>query len=125
MHKSNKNHDFDSLNQWATWQDSEIKRVVSADSIALMQRVVFLLADEKVQGELVVDGENFVELVKEMAQLYRAGSRMLGDAILQASDFLDRDDLDKAKDVYQSFLSSCPSRFYRNIAKNQLDALRK
>ncbi len=88
-----------------------------------MQRVVHLLADESESEQIVVNNETFVRLVHEMRELYKIGSRSLGESILQASEYVDSQEVEKAKEVYRRFLSSCASKFYRDIAKNQLKRL--
>ena len=116
-------HDFDLLNRWATLPDSEMEKAISKDSLAVMQRVVHLLADESESEKIVVDNDTFVRLVREMRELYETGSRSLGESILQASEYVDNQEIEKAKEVYHRFLSSCASKFYRDIAKSQLKKL--
>lgn len=123
---SAQSHDFNLLNLWATWPDSEIERVISKESIAAMERVVRLLADESESEKIVVNDETFVQLVHEMRKLYKIGSRSLGETILEASQYVDNQEIEKAKEVkevYEHFLSSCASKFYRDIAKSELDKL--
>jgi hypothetical protein len=55
-----------------------------------------------------------------MRELYRTGSRSIGETILKASVDLDSQDIEKAKEVYEHFLSSCTSKFYSDLAKRQL-----
>jgi len=116
-------HEFDVLNEWALLSDDELKGVVSDDSIAFLQGVVSLLSDEKKGNEISVSRNNFVSTVREMRRRYQTGSRLLGQAILEASDWLDKQQRGKAKEVYERFLLSCSSRFYREIAENQLKKL--
>lgn len=116
-------HDFDSLNLWATWADSEIDKIISKESITIMQRVVRLLADESESKKIVVNSETFVPLVREMRELYKVGSRSLGETILEASEYVDNQEVEKAKEVYERFLSSCVSKFYKDIVIYQLSKL--
>jgi hypothetical protein len=115
--------DFDLLKQWASWDDDEIKKVVSDDTIETLQRVVRLLADESIADSRVVTRDNFVATVREMRELYREGSWQLGEAIIEASDLADNRELAKAREVYERFLASCGSKFYRDIARNRLKKL--
>jgi len=115
-----KNHEFDSLNLWASWSDAEIENIISDDTIVVLQRAVQHLSDEVQSSRIIVNRDNFVSTVREMRKLYADGSRLLGQAILEASDWLDKQEPAKAKEVYEHFLSLCASKFYRDIARNQL-----
>jgi hypothetical protein len=113
-------HEFDSLNQWASLPDAEIEKLVSDETIDVLQRVVELLSDESQPSNLVVDRGNFVVTVRKMRALYMEGSRLLGDAILEASDWMDKQEPAKAREAYERFLATCKLKFYRRIATNQL-----
>ena len=113
-------HEFDILNKWALLSDTEIEKIISDDTIALLQRVVALLSNEAQNNEIVVRRENFVSTVRYMRKLYEDGSRLLVQAILEASDWLDKQQPAKAKETYERFLASCVSKFYRDIARNQI-----
>ena len=97
-------NNFDSLKLWAKWEDAEIEEIVSDETIAILQKAVYLLADESVADSKVVTSDNFVSTVREMRALYRRGSRQLGEAINEASDFLDNQEAEKAKEVYEGAL---------------------
>lgn len=116
-------HDFDLLDEWALRSDADIEKIISDDSIAALQRIVHLLGDEAQSSKIVVIRDNFVPLVREMRTLKHDGSRALGDAILEASDLLDQHEPAKAREVYERFLSSCSSKFYRDIARNRLKSI--
>lgn len=111
-------HELDLLNQWASLPDDEIEKLITAEAIATLQRVVELLGESKLK--VVVNRGSFVATVREMRKLYADGSRLLGDAILEASDWMDKQEPVKAKETYERLLSSCVSEFYRDIARNQL-----
>jgi hypothetical protein len=115
--------DFDLLKQWASWDDDEIEKIISDNTIATLQRIVRLLADESIADSRVVTRDNFVATVREMRELYREGSWQLGEAIIEASDLADNREFTKAKEVYERFFASCGSKFYRDIARNRLKKL--
>jgi len=113
-------YDFSLLEFWDSWLDPEIEKIISDETIEVVQRLVFQLADEPEAVKTVVDRSNFVPLVREMSKLDTVGNRSLTDAILEAGKLANNDETDKAKEVIKRFLASCRSRFYRNIAKNYL-----
>ena len=112
-------HEFDLLNQWASLPDDEIEKLITTEAITTLQRVVELLGDES-KPKAVINRGNFVATVRAMRKLYADGSRLLGDAILEASNWMDKQEPVKAKETYERLLSSCVSKFYRDIARNQL-----
>ncbi len=115
-------HEFDLLNQWASLSDDEVEKLVTREATAMLQQIVELLSDES-KPKTIVDRENFVSTIREMRKLYSDGSRLLGEAILEASDWMDKKEPAKAKETYHRFLSLCVSKFYKDIAKNQLQKI--
>ena len=93
-------HDFDYLNNWASLSDADIEKIFSKETATTLQRVVELLGNET-QTRKVVKKENFVKTVHEMRKLYEEGSRALGEAILEASDW--EESLKGVKSVLLSF----------------------
>lgn len=118
-----RDHDFDVLDRWAILPDAELEKAITNDAIRTLQRVVSLLGDENQNKKQVVSRDNFISVVREMRMLKKTGSRRLGEAILEASDWLDKNQPAKAKEAYERFLSSCTSKFYRDIAKTQMGKL--
>ena len=114
-------HIFDLLKQWASLPDHEVEKLVSAENIVILKAVVNLLGDPRTQ--YIIDDKNFANVVREMRNLYRDGSRSLGNAIIEGSDWVDQGQPEKAKEVYKKFLESCMSKFYRDIAQVQLEKL--
>ena len=55
--------DFDRLRAWAALPDQQLEKLINADSIAMMQRVMVLLGADK-RG-LPVDRADFVATVRE------------------------------------------------------------
>ncbi len=115
-------HEFDTLNRWATLPDAELQKAITDDAISVLQRIIALLGDEN-KRNMTVNRNNFVSVVREMRKLYETGSLGLGDAILEASDWLDKNQPAKAKETYERFLSLCTSKFYRDIARSQMEEL--
>ena len=112
-------HEFDSLNQWALWSDADIEEIVTDETIKILEKAVDLLVDDKIQKKPIIDRNNFVRVVREMRQVYKVGSRALGKTILEASEYVDRGELEKARDVYDRFVATCKVPFYRHVAENQ------
>ena len=113
-------HDFDVLDEWASWSDDDIEKIISDKTIAALQRMVEVLGDETKDSNVVVTKGNFVPMVRELRKLKHEGARALGEAILEASDWLDKQQPARAKMVYENFLSSCTAKFYRDIGRDQL-----
>ena len=113
-------HVFDVLNRWARLPSNEIEEIVSDEAIKTLKQVVDLLVDGTEQKKPVVRSTNFVDVVAKMREAYKVGSRTLGEAILEASEYIERGEVDKAKVVYRRFLSSCTAPFYRRIAEKHL-----
>ncbi|TAL32240.1 MAG: hypothetical protein EPN97_10045 [Alphaproteobacteria bacterium] len=114
-------HIFDLLKHWASLSDPEIKHLASAENISVLEEIVDLLGDPLVQYN--IHDDNFVKVVRDMRNLYTVGSRALGAAIIEASDWVDKGQTGKAIDIYKGFLESCASKFYRKIAQSQLNKL--
>ena len=113
-------HDLDWLNRWARWSSKKIQENISDEAINTLQRVVDLLVDGPQHEKPVVRPNNFVDVVRKMREAYKVGSQKLGEAILEASELNERDQVDKAKEVYERFLRSCTAPFYRHIAEVHL-----
>jgi replicative superfamily II helicase len=113
-------HPFDHLNQWDRWEDSEIEKIISDETMVILQEAVDLLDDETKNEKTIVTRDAFVILVRDMRKLYRKGSRSLGDAIIKASELADNREYEKAIKIHEDFLSSCKSRFYRDIARGYI-----
>ena len=103
--------------------DDDLKQVISTDAIAALQRVAGMLGNESPPNPMIVTSKNFVQVVPKLRELYEAGSRQLGEAIIEASRFLEAGQHGHACDVYRNFLTACPSRFYKEIAEGQLRKL--
>jgi hypothetical protein len=114
-------HDFDRLRAWAALPDDQLEKLIDADTIAVMQRVMALIGG--VGRVLPVDPADFVSTVRELDRLYREGSRSLGEAIVEASEWGDRHDQARARAVYERFLAGCRSNFHCEIARYQLRKL--
>jgi hypothetical protein len=116
-------HEFDFLNEWAHWPDNKIEEIISNSTIAALQSAVYLLVDESQRTKFVVTADNFVTVVREMRGIYKSGSRALGKAIIEASEYVDQNEVQEARKTYEQFLSRCESPFYRRIAEQQLRKL--
>jgi len=104
-------------------RDDELAKLIDADTIAVMQRVMVLLgADARCSG-FPVDRADFVSTVREMDRLCSEGSRSLGEAIAEASEWGDKHDQQRARAVYERFLAGCRTKFHREIARYQLRKL--
>ncbi|TDS70551.1 hypothetical protein EDF71_12926 [Comamonas sp. JUb58] len=65
--------------------------------------------------------EAFAECVLELRSNEKAWSRHLGNALLQAQDFADDGQVQKAKQALIAFRDTCPWVFFADIAQTQLD----
>jgi len=113
-------HDFDRLRAWAALPDGQLEKLIDADSIAVMHRIMALLGADSRRSGFPVDRADFVTTVREMDRLCREGSRSLGAAIIEASEWGERKDAARARAVYERFLAGCRSKFHREIARYQL-----
>lgn len=118
MHKMT--HVFDYLRLWDAWNNAEIEEIISDKTIATLQEAVHLLDDETKTDKRVITRDNFVSLVREMRELCGNGSKNLGEAIIKASEHADNQEYDEAIIIYKDFLSSCKSKFYRDIARGYI-----
>jgi len=122
-------HDFDRLRAWAELPDAELEKLIDADSIGVLRRVVWLLGDARggaaaARGTgLPLDRAEFVTTVREMDRRFREGARSLGEAMIEAHEWGDKHDAAKARAAYQRFIESCGSKFHRDIARFQLRKL--
>ena len=116
-------HDFDRLRAWAALSDDELAKRIDADSVATMQRVMVMLGADSRRGGVPDDRADFVATVREMDRLCREGSRSLGEAIVEASAWGEKQDRERARAVYERFLADCRSKFHREIARYQLRKL--
>ena len=115
--------DFERLRVWAALPDDKLAKLIDADSMALMQRVTVLLGADARRNALPLDCADFVATVREMDRLYREGSLLLGEALVEASEWGEKQDAARARAVYERFLSSCRSKFHREIARYELRKL--
>ena len=116
-------HDFDRLRALAALGDEELAKRIDADSVATMQRVMVMLGADSRRSGFPVDRADFVATVREMDRLCREGSRSLGEAIVEASAWGDKQDRERARAVYERVLADCRSKFHREIARYQLRKL--
>jgi hypothetical protein len=116
-------HDFDRLRGLAGLGDEDLAKRIDADSVATMQRVMVMLGAESRRSGFPVDRADFVATVREMDRLCSEGSRSLGEAIIEASAWGDKQDRARARAVYERFLADCRSKFHREIARYQLRKL--
>jgi hypothetical protein len=112
--------DFDILDALALKADDEIEMVASSQVFSMIERIEEQLVTRPMGR---VDQGNLVSRVRALRELKRSGSRALGDAILEASSHVDHEDIPRAREVYEKFLSNCDSPFYRRIAELQLRKL--
>lgn len=112
---------FDYLNLWASWSDYEIENIISKESIAILKEVIYLLDDDPETKK--INKDNFICLVRKMKGLNKKYSRDLGEAILKAGDYIDNKEISKAKNVYEIFVLTNKSKFYKDIAKSELSRI--
>lgn len=116
-----KDNDFDFLKYLASMADEELQTLFSKATVERIERLAFLLQRRHESSQLGT--ANFVKTVRELHNLYKTGSRALGQAIIEASDYAQQGHIEQAKNVYYSFIETCPSEFYRRIAEHQIKAL--
>jgi hypothetical protein len=114
-------HDFDHLDNLALKSDAEIESLASPELLALLDRIDELLTNLRPYPE----SRNLASRVRYLRELKHRGSRALGEAILEASAHLDRNEIEEAGEVYRRFLAASDSPFYRRIAERQLQSLPK
>jgi len=115
--------EFDLLKQWGELDDVELGRIANSDNIAVLERVARLLTDETTRENKGIEPAKFASLVREMLTRYRDGAWQLGEAIIEAGDLADRKAYAEAQKVYENFLGKCRWKFYRDIARTQLQKL--
>lgn len=84
-----------------------------------MAEIIKLLVDPERSSNYEVSAEQFPRLVKEMRELYELGSQSLGEAVIKASAAAEKGATATAIAIYSEFLITCPSPFYKDIAKVQ------
>jgi len=115
-------HVFDILNRWAALSDDELARLADETALINIRRVAEMLTD--ISPRTIEPTEaNFATIVREMHDLWRRGSRGLGEAIIKSTEYQRKGDLVAARKVHEVFMSSCPSEFYRTIARYQLSKI--
>jgi len=114
--------DFVRLRAWAAMADDELAKVIDADSIAALRRVVWLIDDSR-SAPLPLDRADFVATVRTMERLYSEGARSLGEAMNEAQACCDQRDAARARAAFERFIARCGSRFHRDIARLQLKKL--
>jgi hypothetical protein len=114
--------DFDLLTHWARLTDAELTPLATEEAFDVLRRLAEVLA-ERDQEETKFTELNFVAMVRNLHDLYRRGSRALGEAIIKASRYEKEGKLADAKRIYEEFLASCPSDFYKRIARHHLSTI--
>ena len=56
---------------------------------------------------------------------YPRESRKFGDVIIQAADYEEAGDYQKAIAAYQEYISQGPPEFFSNMARNQIERIKK
>ena len=118
-----KTHPFDHLNEWRQKSVDELVALGDEKNLVILQRVAELLHDATPESPLICTRENFAEITGKMIYLYINGSRALGNALLDAANELDNNNIGLAREIYCNFIEQCPSDFYRNIARSELKKL--
>jgi len=113
-------HPFDYLRLWDSWEDSEIEKIISDQAISILQEAVNLLEDESNIEKTIVTRNNFLKLVREMHKLCKRGSIKLSETLVKAWEYEEIKDYNKAIQLCEDFLSSCKSKFYRDIARGYI-----
>jgi hypothetical protein len=102
--------------------DDQLEKVIDADSIAVLRRVVCLIDDSR-RAEPPLDRAEFVATVRTMERLYSEGARSLGEAMNEAHACSDQRDAARARAAYERVIARCGSRFHRDIARLELKKL--
>ena len=118
-------HSFDFIRKLNRLNDNEISDYISKENIDLLNKAVDLLSNDQGNNLESISEENFIKSVKSLDELIKAGSRMLGEAIIEASDLRDVKRYNKAIEVYNKFLDQCNIKFYREIARTQMNEIKK
>ena len=113
---------FDALREWHHLSDGELRERFSEEVKVTLVEAAALLMDRPLPGA-DVSAASFPGHVRRLNDLYAAGSRELGKAILQAGDHKDGGRIADAAAVLRRFVEACPSPFYRGIAQHQLQEL--
>lgn len=116
--------DFDLLDELARMSESQIDQYSTESNISALERALVALASaDYIEATKRIDRTNIAQVARELRELRRVGSRQLGDAILKASDFVKSGLRSHAREVYETFLTQCPSKIYRQVAKSELSKL--
>lgn len=118
-----KDEDLGYLAEWRNKSSSEIAELWSQENKELLKGFIDYLGDDSYQ-EIEVTEINFEVLIREMGALLKKGSNDLGKAIVKSASLEKSGKVESAIKVFEDFITSCPSKFYRNIAQNHLRKLR-
>lgn len=114
---------FDWLNSVAQARDDEILEHFSPESVRHLSFLVEYLEDVDALPRTQVERDNFVSTTRRMSELYKSGSKDLGETIIHSDELLEAGLSDQAKEVYAAFMRRCKSRFYLDIALAQLNKI--
>lgn len=116
---------FDQLDKWYEATNQELDDVLTSKSCLTTLELIadLLLAASSYSHPKNVD--EFVNVVNQLKMTKKSASRKLGDALLVASQYIDKKDTKSAKIIYENFIESCDAKFYTSIAKHQLDELNR
>ncbi len=115
---------FDWLNSVAQARDDEILEHFSPECVRHLSFLVEYLEDVDALPRTKVERDNFVSITGRMCELYKSGSKDLGETIIHSDELLKTGLSDQAKEVYAAFMRRCKSRFYLDIALTQLNKIR-
>ena len=115
-------HPFDYLRSLAELEDAELLRRLDDGSIEIVVSCSELLRPTALAPGSISSG-NFVSEVHRLRDECRAGSRGLGDAIVESGELSDAGDRAAARRILTAFLASCQAPFYRRIAAARLAAM--
>ena len=113
---------FDLLEDWAAMDSKELETEASKENIDILFDLSKELSADHMERENMTSQE-FCELVEELREAKRFWSRQLGDVIIKASDLAKVAGKEPALSLLREFKTKCSSRFYREVADNQMASI--
>lgn len=111
---------FDYLNLWSSLTDGELEQIISEKTLLILKELAVLFESEEKLGSLNINAENFIDWVRRMRKLQEDGAKMLAHAVIEAAEYQKKGEKEKAIEVYKRFVSSCASKYFRDIAREYI-----
>jgi hypothetical protein len=108
------------LDEIGELDQKEIEKHYKGDALVLARMLLWELTDGEGCSDPITP-TIFAELMQRLRKVKRMWGRKLGDAIILSADRVQSGNFESAIIGLKEFIRSCPSRYFKEHAQNQID----